>query len=89
MKIWGINENNRETYFDIRRLTLELLNEYGIAVNARNIGKIHRIGVRDRNNRRCVLVQFLHHEDKEQTLRMGRQMYMDYGIKLEDDFLPK
>ena len=92
LKIWGICEQRTETKFDTRKKVMDLLHEYGINVSARDIGKVHRLGAKDFRNEksmRCTLVQFLHPDDKELTVTRGRQMYSDYGVRLEDDFPPE
>lgn len=89
LKIWGILEEPIETKFDVKRTVMSLLKDYGININARDIGNVQRLGARRPKTTRCTLVQFLHSEDKELTQSRGKQMYLDYGVRLEDDYPPE
>lgn len=86
LKIWGILEEDKETKYDIKRKVLNLLKEYGVNINARDIGEVYRLGAKRSKTVRCTLVHFSHAEDKELTLSRGKQMYFDYGVRLENDF---
>lgn len=86
LKIWGLLEAKRETKFDLKQQVVSLLGEYDIIINHRDIDSVFRIGAKDDRVTRCTLVHFIHMADKEQTLSMGRQMYMDYQVRLDDDY---
>lgn len=74
---------------DVKRKVLELLGEYGININFRDIDLVYRIGPITGKKPRCILVHFLHAEDKELTISRGKQMFIDYSVRLEDDFPPE
>ena len=86
LKIWGIIEEDKESKYDLKRTVMKLLTEYGVNINARDIGEVHRLGAKKARTTRGTLVNFLHAEDRELTLSRGKQMYLDYGVRLEMDF---
>ena len=86
LKIWGILEEDKETKYDIKRKVMNLLKEYGVNINARDIGEVHRLGAKRPRTVRGTLVHFFHYEDKDLTLSRGKQMFFDYGVRLENDF---
>lgn len=86
LKIWGLLEGTKETRLDLKGQVLSLLSEYGIELNYRDLDSAFRLGAKDSQITRCTLVQFVHMEDKERTLSKGRQMYIDYKVRLDDDY---
>lgn len=89
LKIWNILEGNRETKYDIKRTVMSLLEEYGVNLNARDIGNVYRLGPKRPDTPRCTMVHFFHAEDKELVKSRGKQIYFDYNVRLEDDFPPE
>lgn len=89
LKIWGIIEQNKESRFDIKKTVLQLLHDYSINVDSRDIDSVFRIGAKEEKTNRCTLVHFVHLEDKVLTQSRGRDMYRDYAVTLEDDFPPE
>ena len=86
LKIWNILEGSRETKYDIKRTVMSLLEEYGVNLNARDIGSVYRLGPKRSDKTRCTMVHFFHAEDKELVKSRGKQIYFDYNVRLEDDF---
>lgn len=89
LKIWGIIEDYNETKYDLKRTVIQLFNEYGININARDIGEVSRIGMKRMKTVRGTLVKFFHSEDKNLVLSRGKQMFIDYKVRLENDFPPE
>ena len=67
------------------------MHEYNINIEHRDLDldSVFWIGAKEETTSRCTLVPFVHLEDKVQTLNRGRDMNRDYGVILEDNFLPE
>ena len=70
LRIRGVREDDNETKYDSKRKVYNMLRDYGVNVDPKDIENTHREGPRLNNapRPRPILVNFLYAEDKEMAV---------------------
>ena len=80
VRIRGVTEQNGE---DIEMVTIETLKkELGVCIEKPEIDIVHRLGRRQDNKPRSILVKFLSHKTKEKVMRAKK------NVKVSEDLAP-
>ena len=83
VRIRGVPEQNGE---DIEALTVDtMMKEIGINIQQNEIDIVHRVGRRQENKPRPILVKFLSHKTKEKVMRAKKRAT---NIKINEDLAP-
>ena len=83
VRIRGVLEQKGE---DIEALTLDTLKEkIGIVINQNDIDIVHRVGRRQENKPRPILVKVLSHKTKEKVMRAKKKAT---NVKINEDLAP-
>ena len=83
VRIRGVTEQNEE---DIEMVTIETLKkELGVCIEKPEIDIVHRVGRRQDNKPRSILVKFLSHKTKEKVMRAKKNAK---NVKVSEDLAP-
>ena len=83
VRIRGVSEENNE---DLESVTLNILQkEIGVVVTQNEIDIVHRVGRRQENRPRPILIKFLSHKTKEKVMRAKKKATT---VKINEDLAP-
>lgn len=89
LKFFGIRESAYENRFDCKRAILGLLQHSNINLHPKALESVHRLGPKQENNPRPIIVKFFHATEKELVFSKRQHIWNQTGIRLEEDFAPK
>ena len=83
VRIRGVSEENNE---DLESVTLNILQkEIGVVVAQNEIDIVHRVGRRQENRPRSILIKFISHKTKEKVMRAKKK---STTVKINEDLAP-
>ena len=88
LKFFGIQEEPYETKIDCKRTILNILRNSNIKLHPKGIENAYRIGPKQRNRSRPIVIKMFHAEEKELLLGKSEHIWYCTGIRIEEDFPP-
>lgn len=88
LKFFGIQEQPYETKTDCKRTILNILRNSNIRIHPKGIENAYRIGPKQRDRSRPIVIKMFHAEEKELLFAKSQHVWDCTHIRIEEDFPP-
>lgn len=89
LKFFGFREVGYETKFDCKRKILQTLQDSNINLHPKALESVHRLGPKQHNRSRPIIVKFFHAEEKSLVFSKAQHIWSTTNIRIEEDFASK